>query len=200
MAFISTFLRSASSGYALLSQRQIDKFWLQLEESLHLSFSLLVVILLFAASGIGALVLLCAKRPLPRLGAALGWFALASYLFFILHLLLFTRSANTVQTVQLIPFVWYEGGTWHESRIIASFANTLLFVPFGFLLKNKHHSIRWCLSILLLTTLSCEWVQYITLLGSFKTENIINTMLGGALGCHCYTKGQQWLARRKLRS
>ncbi len=116
-----------------------------------------------------------------RTQARLCNLAILVYILLVLHFLLFSRTPNASSAVQLVPFQWYNG-VWHESQVIGAAANTALFVPFGFLLRCKRFSLHNGLFVLLGTSLFCEIMQYITLLGDFKTENLITTVLGGCVG------------------
>ncbi|WP_407901446.1 VanZ family protein [Halalkalibacterium halodurans] len=112
----------------------------------------------------------------------------------ILLLVLTIFKAETLnREYNLIPFLFLFDFT-NVNFIIGLLnigANTLIFVPLGFLLYIWKKNIFFAAQFCLYTSLLIEVVQFITRRGYFDIDDIILNTVGGLLGifiCRLYIK------------
>lgn len=113
------------------------------------------------------------------------YFADGVFLYFLLHVTLFSRSIGSRREVEFYPFVGYEviSGDYHYL-----IENILFFIPFGFLLCSTLYTFgKKCSMILILlvsflTSVSIELLQYMFSCGKSETDDVIANVLGAVLG------------------
>lgn len=128
------------------------------------------------ASGIIAF-LIAALMPIMPLKVRKWMLVLAGVC--MCYLTLF-RSNNSDHRLMLEPFWSYRKWSIADVRWQICM-NIFLFVPYGALLRSLR--VKNPLFVALLTSVLIELAQYIFKLGLCETDDVINNMLGAAIGC-----------------
>ena len=99
------------------------------------------------------------------------------YILIILWITLFSREPMTTRIFRGL-FWEIEMGYWNN--IIQ---NILLFIPLGFLIGGKRGIIAG-----VLLSIGIELTQYIAVLGYCELDDVLNNMIGAAIGALLYKK------------
>lgn len=102
---------------------------------------------------------------------------IALYIFSILWITLFSRRPMESRIFRGL-FWEIEMGYWNN--IIQ---NILLFIPLGFLIGGKRGIIAG-----VLLSIGIELTQYIAVLGYCELDDVLNNMIGAAIGALLYKK------------
>lgn len=116
---------------------------------------------------------------------------LSVYVVLLLYFTVFGRYSHPEYTYQIYFFKSYrylfEQFDWQSVRQII--INIAMLIPFGFLLpvlmKNKHKYLFTILLALLLI-LFIEIMQMVMQCGSFEVDDVVNNLLGTAIGLLLY--------------
>ncbi len=151
------------------------------------------------------------RRKKPKQSAVTG--LLAAYIAVILIITLVLRDFTRYRIMELNPFLayarairavrrgWNTGGWetairnlgWHLRRLIDNGLNTLLFVPFGYLLPLRSGRFRRWWKVLLAGfgfSLLIEIIQLAARRGWFDTADIFHNTIGALAGFWIWRK---WL-------
>lgn len=128
------------------------------------------------ASGIIAF-LIAALMPIMPLKVRKWMLVLAGVC--MCYLTLF-RSNNSDHRLMLEPFWSYR--KWSAADVRWQiYMNIFLFIPYGAILKSL--CVKHPICVALLTSIIIELTQYAFALGLCETDDVINNMLGAAIGC-----------------
>ncbi|MBQ8541059.1 MAG: VanZ family protein [Clostridia bacterium] len=167
--------------YFLSDERQLQKALNMLEK-----YILKPEILIIAAILATYLVLLCIARFLKK-DRMLNFFRSISpwiYMFFILGITVFNRSAET-REIRLLPDLWLTKSGFHESTILGFLFNLAIYVPWGYLLfRHLNCCKKWLMSIIVIVagSLMIEALQYILARGVTAIDDLVANTLGGIIG------------------
>lgn len=112
------------------------------------------------------------------------------YLIFLVWLVLFKfnfslADIHKVREVNLIPF-HYENVMEGDVPLLEAVFNSLVFVPFGFLLfKVWNGKVYWKILIVVGLSLFFEITQYVLSIGATDITDLITNTLGGIIGIGC---------------
>lgn len=84
--------------------------------------------------------------------------------------------------ISLIPFSTF-GSTAQSHAYVAE--NIIMFIPFGFLLPKLWEHMRkfgLCLLAAFITSMTIEITQVVTQMGYGQTDDVINNVIGAAIG------------------
>ncbi len=120
------------------------------------------------------IVKVCIKFPIV--------FLLGFYLYLILGITILSREKGSTYIIRPVPFTTWGTELWHLTLWTE---NILMMVPLGILLYilwTPFRKIRWMLIAGFLVSLLIECIQFITRLGKFETDDIINNVIGTWIG------------------
>ena len=101
----------------------------------------------------------------------------ALYILIILWITLFSRTPGTVRIFRGL-FWEIKMGYWTDIAF-----NILLFIPLGFLIGRKQ-----AIAIGLLLSAGIELTQFVFRLGYCELDDVLNNMIGAAIGALLYKK------------
>lgn len=120
---------------------------------------------------------------------------------YVLMIFVFTvliRLPNNEYTAYLIPLWSYQRlFETHDSLLFFEIiGNILLFIPYGILLPLcqylKRKNIRFTLITGVCLSLFLELFQFVTRVGTFETDDIINNFIGIVMGCAVFTSTRKF--------
>lgn len=120
--------------------------------------------------------------------------ALTLYCCLILSFLVFGRHATGVFKYQLIPFWSYRWMVIYPNVIEAAIMNILIYIPFGIMIPVFTKNYRKAIGIGILISLTVNFLQLVTTVGSFEFDDIFHNTLGVIIGCVCchYIRKYYW--------
>ena len=112
--------------------------------------------------------------------------ALISYVVLILALTVLNRESGSCRELRLIYDPWFFGeGLYHESTIIITIFDCILFVPFGMLyrwLAGRTSRYISFVTVIVLAGFMVEFFQYILARGVSSIEDFTAFIVGGGIG------------------
>jgi glycopeptide antibiotics resistance protein len=101
----------------------------------------------------------------------------------------FTLKERFIRGIRLIEFykIEYELGILLRT-IILDLLNCIIFIPFGIFISHyfKEHKVLKTLLIILAVSVIIEFIQLVTIIGSFMLNDIITNVIGGGIGSILY--------------
>lgn len=107
------------------------------------------------------------------------------FLYYLLYVTLFSRSAGSRREVDFLPFMGEEISNGDFHYLIE---NILLFIPFSVLVSKtlyvygKKCNTKVILLAALLTSLSVEFLQYAFACGKSETDDVLANVTGALIG------------------
>ena len=101
----------------------------------------------------------------------------------------FTLKERFIRGIRLIEFykIEYELGILLRT-IILDLLNCIIFIPFGMFISHyfKKHKVLKTLLIILAVSVIIEFIQLVTIIGSFMLNDLITNVIGGGIGYILY--------------
>ncbi len=111
------------------------------------------------------------------------------YLGFILQYSVFSNNSD-LRGIRLTITPWFvKQSGFHESVILVSFINMLLYLPYGYMLPSRmqiKHRFLVSFGLIALTAFVMEWLQYVFATGITSLEDGMANTIGGLIGIVLY--------------
>lgn len=112
-----------------------------------------------------------------------------TYIFMIIVFTVFIRLPNNEYTAYLMPLWSYREiiNSRDMALLFENIGNILIFVPVGIMLPmcgyRQKSNLKFTLVFGVCFTVFVEFFQFVTRVGTFETDDIINNFVGVFIGC-----------------
>ncbi|MCD7818389.1 MAG: VanZ family protein [Lachnospiraceae bacterium] len=167
--------------YEFLTDRQIEKAVSYAQSLFRITPFLITLLVLWGIYVLSALIFFRNEKTKPYVKTRRAVCCILYYLT-ILYLCVLNRDKGDSYSLSLVPFQWVYNGRLHESEVVEAILNVGIFIPFSMILYGYFRYIWASAMAVLLGGLAVELLQYVTMRGTFSTENLICYFLGGMVG------------------